>query len=299
MEIVYHKSKNIGDHINLIVFRGIEKIKAPSNHKCLGIGTILGLKKPEKEDVFHVFGSGVSLDQTDTYGKIDLNQLSQYKIHAVRGLLTTRALNIDESYAAGDFAYLLPDFVIPRTTREKKRIGFIPHKDSLDLFSNWDQFCADINLTFISPFLEPQEFIDQICQCEKVLCEAMHGAILSDAYGIPWRPIFTFPGISKSKWADWLSVFPSGEIPFTEIRGPRDGDLKKAQFSKIFPKAFATFLAVCYEKIFSLLAKRKINLERNKEFFLHPKSEIDKLKSRQRRIIESFKSEYSSHLNQS
>lgn len=78
MKLLYHKSDNVGDFINEIIFDDITRLTSPSSHVALGIGTILGLKQPRDNTTYHVFGSGLSSDQTETYGSFDLSKIDQY-----------------------------------------------------------------------------------------------------------------------------------------------------------------------------------------------------------------------------
>jgi succinoglycan biosynthesis protein ExoV len=287
MRLLYHNSRNIGDSINKIIFDDIVKIVAPETHIALGIGTILGLKKPSPGEVFHVFGSGISLDQMDTYGTFDFELKQQYVFHGVRGHLTAKKMGIDKSAVCGDFAYLLPDKI--EKNREKlDLIGFVPHKDSLDLYFDWDELLLDVGIKLINPYCSPVDFVNQLTSCKKVVCEAMHGAIIADAYDVPWRPLFTFDGISESKWQDWLSVLSHKNVHFTKFRGPRKIDFKKEQLSRYFQEKLATCLACGYERIGESYFKFRLQNQLEKDFYLTPRTEVSKIQNRQRTIINEF-----------
>jgi len=45
--------------------------------------------------------------------------------------------------------------------------------------------------------------IKELIASEYVITESLHGAIIADAYGIPWLPITTMPAINPFKWHDW------------------------------------------------------------------------------------------------
>ena len=105
MKLIYHKSNNVGDFINEIIFDEIRKLPASESHVALGIGTILGLKAPGDNTTYHVFGAGLSSDQIDTYGTFDSSKIDQYVFHGVRGPLTANAIDpVSPPKISGDFA---------------------------------------------------------------------------------------------------------------------------------------------------------------------------------------------------
>jgi succinoglycan biosynthesis protein ExoV len=44
-----------------------------------------------------------------------------------------------------------------------------------------------------------------IAETEVIITEAMHGAIIADAFRIPWIPVRTHQEILDFKWKDWTS----------------------------------------------------------------------------------------------
>ncbi len=44
----------------------------------------------------------------------------------------------------------------------------------------------------------------------------MHGAILADAYGIPWTPVKAYPHTTEFKWRDWGGSLDL-DFSFTEL----------------------------------------------------------------------------------
>jgi len=126
-----------------------------------------------------------------------------WDIRAVRGPLTAGALNLPESLAVIDGAYLIVE-IWPRSVEPKPgRIGFIPHHKSLDFFAGWNEICENAGMTFLDVRLDPKEFMEKLWCCESVVTEAMHGAMFADAYGIPWRPVRLYGHINEFKWKDW------------------------------------------------------------------------------------------------
>ena len=293
MKLLYHKSDNIGDFINEIIFDEIIRLPSPSSHVALGIGTILGMKKPQENTTYHVFGSGLSLDQTGTYGSFDLSKIDQYKFHGVRGPLTATAINPEyPPKITSDFAYLLPSKIKPSRDLKADKIGFVPHKDSLLLYDRWESLLQKAGITFISPLLPPQEFVDRISECSRVMCEAMHGAILCDAYGIPWYPVFTFPGISRSKWHDWLGSMGHQDVKILYFRGPRDNKWKHHVFARVLGNSLARITSLWYEAIRANIFLINIMIISKKpDFHLSNRTLISKIVELQQGIIRSFLSE--------
>jgi succinoglycan biosynthesis protein ExoV len=65
-----------------------------------------------------------------------------------------------------------------------------------------------LGFRLISPRLDVLPFLDALAECEFVVTEAMHGAIIADALRIPWYPIransLAREGATSSfKWSDW------------------------------------------------------------------------------------------------
>ena len=57
--------------------------------------------------------------------------------------------------------------------------------------------------------------VGEIIRCDVLLTEAMHGAIIADAYRIPWAPVKTNSSILDFKWLDWCA---SLEVSFNPYR---------------------------------------------------------------------------------
>ena len=79
----------------------------------------------------------------------------------------------------------------------------------------WQEACKNLGLKILDVRSKPRVFIRELVKCDRVLCEAMHGAILADAYGIPWQPIRAHPKISARKCDDWGSSIGAKIDPFT------------------------------------------------------------------------------------
>lgn len=294
MKLLYHESNNVGDFINEIIFDEIRSLPVPESHIALGIGTILGLKTPLEKTTYHVFGSGLSSDQIDTYGTFDSSKIHQYVFHGVRGPLTANAIDSDSPpKISGDFAYLLTTKIQPTRTESAQNIGFVPHKDSLQFYGFWEQLLQNANIKLISPLLPPQEFIDGLSGCSKVMCEAMHGAILCDAYGIPWLPVFTYPGISHSKWNDWLGSMGHQNVNFLYLRGPRNNKWKKHILAQYLGNSIAEIVSARYEKLMAqVFLKKLLSISAKSNFLLSDRAMVSRTISLQNNIIRSFLADF-------
>ena len=195
----------MGDAINPLIFEhflGDEVLDGNPSSRLLGIGSILGLKShPGCQKI--VLSSGWADDEA-TYGakpNIDGN----YDIRAVRGPLTARALSLPDELAVIDGAYLIADVLKRSKPAVKGVIGFIPHHKSLDFYPDWESIAEAAGFVLLDVRLEPSEFMEALWSCEYVVTEAMHGAILADAYRIPWVPIRLYGHINEFKWLDWAA----------------------------------------------------------------------------------------------
>lgn len=111
-------------------------------------------------------------------------------IRAVRGPVT-RSLLIKNGYACpeiyGDPAILLPDYYRPKQGK-KHRIGVILHWSHSDISVDLSALVNE-NATLISikrhNFEEIEQFIDEVCACERIFSTSLHGVIVAQAYGIP------------------------------------------------------------------------------------------------------------------
>lgn len=202
MKLTYHEGNNFGDKLNNFIFQKYLPYFFDDEEEelFLGIGTILGLKKSSSRKI--VFSSGVSDIMKSTYGSIPIIDNS-YDIICVRGPLTAKVLNLDNSLAVIDGAYLLYDFY-KKSERKKYRISYMPHVGSESFFNELKDVFEELGVNYISPKEDLKIVLEKINQSELVLAEAMHGAIVADALRVPWIPIKMYSTINEFKWKDWL-----------------------------------------------------------------------------------------------
>ena len=210
MKLTYHEGRNFGDMLNPIILKKLKPdfFDDNSSELFLGIGSILGLKRPETNTQrVVVFSSGIGGNDPDTYGsKPTEEDLKKYDFTCVRGPLTAKFFGLDKEKAVCDGAILLPlVWPIQKDIKKKYTCSYIPHLGSLKYCSKWSELLEEIGIHLIDPRNEPEQVVLEIQQSELLLAEAMHGAIIADAYRVPWLALKTNPTINEFKWKDYTS----------------------------------------------------------------------------------------------
>lgn len=274
MKLTYHEGKNFGDALNPIIFYhflGKEFFDEDTSVRFIGIGSILGLKKQQGRKI--VFSSGYAAGDDSAYGTapvIDEN----YEIICVRGPETARILNINPEKAIADGAILLPVFYHPSAQEKKYKFSIMLHHKSLDFYSGWEEVCNSAGIHLIDPRKDVAQVVSEIKSSEVIFCEAMHGAIVADAYRIPWIAVNFYPHINFFKWRDWCASLSMKYSPLNCYEYLHDIDfLSQVVQRKIFlPKSPARFVANLFLKrrikkihvFFEQLKKLKGNLSDEK-----------------------------------
>lgn len=217
MELCYYESQigNVGDDLNPYILNQLvpNLMELDDNRVAFFIGTILfdefeGIKKIQD---FHkkkkiIFGSGIRFINKPI--KID----STWDVRFLRGPISSLALCGNKDNYITDPAYLIRETPIYKNkpTEKKYKTSVMPHFLSLDKI-DWEKFCNNNGVHFISPAGKDLEFIShEIAQSEVLITEAMHGAILADVFRVPWKRFKWFSHIyeremvSEFKWSDWL-----------------------------------------------------------------------------------------------
>lgn len=162
----------------------------------VGIGSLLNHRLPALPHK-HVFGSGVG------YGSLPVID-RRWTFHAVRGPHSAARLGLSACRAVSDSAILLRLVEPRRGASADGPVGFMPTGQTLDSF-DWAAMCREAGLEFISPRGDPRQVVQRLLGCRRVLCEAMHGAIVCDALRIPWVAVRCTPDVLAAKWIDWLA----------------------------------------------------------------------------------------------
>ncbi|AFZ59163.1 polysaccharide pyruvyl transferase family protein [Anabaena cylindrica FACHB-243] len=190
---------NFGDDLNpWLWMQLIPNILDGDGEKLfVGIGTLLNEHLPKNTQKI-IFGSGVG------YGKIP-NVDSTWKIYFVRGPLSARALNLEASLGITDPAILVRQ-CFAQTGQKKYRWSYIPHfSQEIHNGGAWQEICQSLNIHYINPTASIEQVLTEISESDILFAEAMHGAIIADAFRTPWVAVKTNEKILDFKWNDWLN----------------------------------------------------------------------------------------------
>ena len=202
MKIFYWSTgwNNFGDELNpWLIPRMLPRIQfdEQEDEYYVGIGTLLNTRLP-KQGIKYVMGSGVG------YGEPPVLDDS-YRMYGVRGPLSCRALGLDESrYALTDPAMLVPK-LFTETVTKTSEVAYMSHCQS-DSQADWASIARSAGMDYISPMDSVESVIRKIAGTKLLVTEALHGAILADAFRIPWVPMTSNDLIFEFKWHDWLAT---------------------------------------------------------------------------------------------
>ncbi len=159
-----------------------------------GIGTILrAAKKQYPHSNILVFGSGAHAESQTTE--------SNFKIYFVRGPLSAKAMGLSQEKAITDPAILTP-LMFPMTEVGKKySCSYMPHFSVGNPI--YRQVMEEMGIHYIDPMDPVPSILERINASKLLITEAMHGAILADAYRIPWVPVASYASFNYFKWKDW------------------------------------------------------------------------------------------------
>jgi succinoglycan biosynthesis protein ExoV len=193
---------NFGDDLNLwlwdFLLPGFREVHP--DVLLVGVGTVLNRALLPEEGRKLVLGSGFG------YGNLpDMHDRNLWDVRCVRGPLTAEKVGVPEDLGVIDPAVLVAD--MPEFTNLLKRYkqSFVPHWESA-VAGLWPVVCAMAGLHYIDPRGEAKDVIRQIAQSELIVAESMHGAILADAFRVPWVAVSTSDSINSFKWRDWAST---------------------------------------------------------------------------------------------
>jgi succinoglycan biosynthesis protein ExoV len=211
MLLYFHKDPlgNFGDDLNPWlwpkVFPGLfagevyhdPKLRAPFEQTAplfVGIGTLLNAHVPVGNPKI-VFGAGVG------YG--DMPHIDErWQFAFVRGPLTAQRLGLPADKAITDPAVLAANYAEAAATGGAQSLAYMPHCASAR-HADWAELCDEAGLRFIDPRWPVERVLRALRQTSTLITEALHGAILAEAFRIPWAPVKSSPTVLDFKWLDW------------------------------------------------------------------------------------------------
>ncbi|MBD9375304.1 polysaccharide pyruvyl transferase family protein [Rhizobium sp. ARZ01] len=193
---------NFGDDLNLwlwdFLLPGFRDVHPDT--LLVGVGTVLNEVLLPEEGRKLVLGSGFG------YGALpDMSDTATWDIRCVRGPLTAQKIGIDEKLGIIDPAVMVADMPEFRHLPKAHRKSFVPHWEST-IAGLWPEVCATVGVNYIDPRGDAKEVIAEIARSEMIIAESMHGAILADAFRVPWVAVSTSPNINSFKWNDWTDT---------------------------------------------------------------------------------------------
>lgn len=201
---------NVGDDLNLWLWPRVFRagfFDEDDATRFVGIGSVLD-RRHETAARRIVFGAGARGPE----GLPD-PAAPGWEVAFVRGPNTAGAMGLGRDRWITDPAALAP-LADPRFAaraggggKTPERVGFVPYFATGRGFA--EAAAGAAGLTPIPPTLDPERFFAALLACDAVVVEAMHGAILADAFGVPWKPCRlssrrTEGATHRFKWEDWL-----------------------------------------------------------------------------------------------
>lgn len=222
MQLFYYKDPkgNFGDDLNPWIWNALapEIFDDDESTVLVGIGTLINSKAPAAPRKI-VFGSGVGYHALPV---ID----DKWKFYCVRGPRSAQRLGLDPALAISDPAVLLTQMVAPCAERGGE-VCYMPHHASLR-YADWRGLCEQAGLVYLDPADDIMQTVQRIQRARLVVAEAMHAAIVADAFRVPWVPVACYDHILDFKWNDWCQSLGMHYQP-QRIPGIWDGKHMAAQ----------------------------------------------------------------------
>lgn len=195
----FRRIPNFGDALSPVLARHVfgDIFDDDDSRRLLFIGTIIERKAPS--DVHEIIvgaGAGYKRGPYDTQGRTVL---------CVRGPLTCDLLGIDRSHAAIDPALLISRY----HTGGSSGVGtaFMPHNHSHMIAGDvLASICGEIGISYVSPLDDVSSILSRLAGACCLITEALHGAVVAEAYGVPWVPVIFSSKVLEKKWHDFAAT---------------------------------------------------------------------------------------------
>lgn len=233
MKVFYCKvdGGNFGDDMNGWFWDELfpEHSSIAPDTTLFGIGSILWRQNFIGHDKILVMGSGSG------YGVVPSELPKGAEIGFVRGPRTAELLGLAPEYAITDPAAMVSTFDGFQDFSTSGETVFIPHIGTAKLPLKWTRLAERAGVSYVSPAEDSQEVILKLARAQLVLAESLHGAIIADAFRVPFVPVCISPTFNTHKWQDWAESLEM-EIDFQEFlvgmkeTRKRVSQIKKALF---------------------------------------------------------------------
>lgn len=198
MKLMYYRDErgNFGDDLNPWLWNRLVPgfLDGREDVLFVAIGTILNHAIPQAP-IKVVFGSGVG------YGSLPVVD-DRWRFYAVRGPLSAERLGLPPSTSVTDGAALVS--TVYRKRPRRRGVALMPHHESVPRF-DWASLCRRLGIRYLDPALPVQQLLREIARSELLLAEAMHAAIVADAFRVPWVSLRLNDHINEFKWQDWCA----------------------------------------------------------------------------------------------
>ena len=202
MQLFYYKAAkgNFGDDLNAWLWDELIPgwRDAWPDRVMIGVGTILNSQMPPRVPKI-ILGSGAGYAEP-----APAELLSECRIVAVRGPRTAALVGASADVPMLDPAALLPTLPRFADVTRHGRVVLMPLHLSMEML-DWERVARGIGAVLVSPEGEADHVIRMIAGASQVITESMHGAIISDAFGVRWSGFGFHHLFNRNKWQDWAS----------------------------------------------------------------------------------------------
>ena len=218
---------NFGDDLNLwlwdYLLPGLREVRKET--LLVGVGTVLNPTLLPAGVHKLVVGSGYGYGMPP-----DISDGREWDIRCVRGPKTAEKLGLPAEKGIVDPAVMISEMPEFQDLPKQYKKTFVPHWESAE-FGIWQSVCEPAGLTYLDPRGEARDVIRHIAQSELIVAESMHGAILADAFRVPWIAVTTSSSINDFKWNDWaMSVRATYNPRFVPVSTRAEAVKKRARF---------------------------------------------------------------------
>jgi succinoglycan biosynthesis protein ExoV len=226
---LYGWKENFGDALNYWIWPKLFPGQTDGDDALLlGIGTVLSTDVPEHPSRKFVLGAGAGNDPLPRV-------TDEWTFLGVRGPRTAAKFSLPSEVVITDSALLLRAHLSVASKR-RHAVSFMPHIISA-YSEEWPDIANQVGLHYIDPRNPIDQVLLDIRESELLLTEAMHGAIVADAFRVPWIRVQSGERHAPTfKWLDWTESLgiehESYWLPFLWRREAGDRTSIRARLSR-------------------------------------------------------------------